>query len=144
SLGSNFYFADFYSINGNYSWNVLNTKTDDPIIPAFNTPEHKFNIGISGRNVPLSLFGQSVQDFGFSVNYKWVDSFIFEGSPQFTGPIPAYGMLDAQLNFAVPSINTTIKIGASNILDNQVFQVYGGPRIGRLAYLSATYNFVKK
>ncbi len=144
SIGSNFYFADYYSINGNYSWNVLNTETDDPIIPAFNTPEHKFNIGISGRNVPLNVFNKPVQDFGFSINYKWVDSFIFEGSPQFTGPIPSYGMLDAQINFTAKKINTTFKIGASNLLDNQVFQVYGGPRIGRLAYASATYNFVKK
>ncbi len=144
SIGSNFYFADYYSINGNYSWNVLNTETDDPIIPAFNTPEHKYNIGISGRNVPLKIFGKSVQDFGFSINYKWVDSFIFEGSPQFTGPIPSYGMLDAQLNFTAKKINTTFKIGASNLLDNQVFQVYGGPRIGRLAYVSATYNLVKR
>lgn len=144
SIGANFYFANFYSLNGNYSWNVLNTQTDDPIIPAFNTPEHKFNIGVSGRNVPLSLFGNPVKDFGFGVNYKWVDSFIFEGSPQFTGPIDAYGMLDAQFNFTAKRINTTFKFGASNILDNQVFQVYGGPRIGRLAYASATYTFVDK
>jgi iron complex outermembrane receptor protein len=144
SIGSNYYFANYYSLNGNYSWNKLNTETDDPIIPAFNTPEHKFNIGISGRNVPFSLLGKPVNDLGFSVNYKWIDSFIFEGSPQFTGPIESYGMLDAQFNFTVKNINTTFKIGASNLLDNQVFQVYGGPRIGRLAYASATYNFVKK
>ncbi|MFT6512394.1 MAG: outer membrane receptor protein involved in Fe transport, partial [Neolewinella sp.] len=59
-------------------------------------------------------------------------------------PIESYGMLDAQFNFTVSKINTTIKIGASNLLDNQVFQVYGGPRIGRLAYISATYNLVKR
>jgi outer membrane receptor protein involved in Fe transport len=144
SIGSNLYFANYYSLNGNYSWNRLNTETDDPIIPAFNTPEHKFNIGVSGRNVPLSLFGKPVKDFGFSVNYKWVDTFIFEGSPQFTGPIDSYGMLDAQFNFTVDKINTTFKIGASNLLDNQVYQVYGGPRIGRLAYASVTYNLARK
>ncbi|WP_020569158.1 TonB-dependent receptor [Neolewinella persica] len=144
SIGSNLYFADYYSLNGNYSWNVLNTKTDDPIIPAFNTPEHKFNIGVSGRNIPLKLLGDGIKDIGASVNYKWVDSYIFEGSPQFTGPIESYGMLDAQFNFTVPTIKTTIKVGASNLLDNQVFQVYGGPRIGRLAYISLTYNLVKR
>lgn len=144
SLGSTYYFARYYSFNGNYSWNVLNTQTDDPIIPAFNTPAHKFNLGVSGRNVPLTLFGKPINDFGFGVNYKWVDSFIFEGSPQFTGPIESYGMLDAQFSFTAKKINTTFKFGASNLLDNQVFQVYGGPRIGRLAYASATYNFVKK
>ena len=86
----------------------------------------------------------SIRNFGFSINYKWIDSFIFEGSPQFTGIIPAYDMLDAQINVGVNRINTTFKIGASNVLDNRVFQTYGGPRIGRLAYVSATYEFKKK
>ncbi|MGB3800878.1 MAG: TonB-dependent receptor [Lewinella sp.] len=144
SIGSNLYFADFYSLNGNYSWNVLNTQTEDPIIPAFNTPEHKFNIGLSGRNIPLQLFGGGLQDIGASINYKWTDSFLFEGSPQFTGPIQSYGLLDAQFNFTLPKLNTTLKFGASNLLNNEVFQVYGGPSIGRLAYVSATYNLVKR
>lgn len=142
SIGSNYYFANYFSLNGNYSWNILNTETDDPIIPAFNTPEHKFNIGLSGRNIPLTILGYALQDLGANMNYKWVDSFIFEGSPQFTGPIQSYGMLDAQVNFTLPKIKTTIKLGASNLLDEQVFQVYGGPRIGRLAYISVTYNLV--
>ncbi|MCP9236707.1 TonB-dependent receptor domain-containing protein [Lewinella sp. JB7] len=144
SIGSNFYFADYFSVNGNYSWNVLNTQTDDPIIPAFNTPEHKFNIGVSGRDIPFRLFGNPLNGLGANINYKWVDSYLFEGSPQFTGPIESYGMLDAQVNFTVPRIKTTFKLGASNLLDNQVFQVYGGPRIGRLAYVSATYNLVRQ
>ena len=144
SIGSNYYFGQYFALNGNYSWNVLNTQTDDPIIPAFNTPEHKFNVGVSGRNIPVNFLGGNVKDIGASVNYKWVDSFIFEGSPQFTGPIQSYGMLDAQFNFTVSNINTTFKVGASNLLNNEVFQVYGGPRIGRLAYVSATYNIVKR
>jgi len=144
SVGTNFYFANYYSFNANYSWNILNTQTDDPIIPAFNTPEHKFNVGVSGRNIPLKLFGKPINDLGASINYKWIDTYIFEGSPQFTGPIESYGMLDAQVNFTAKKINTTFKIGASNLLDNRVFQVYGGPLIGRLAYVSATYNFAKR
>ncbi|MDN3635619.1 TonB-dependent receptor [Neolewinella lacunae] len=144
SIGGNYYFADYFAFNGNYSWNILNTATDDPIIPAFNTPEHKYNVGVSGRDVPFSLLGDGVREFGFSIAYKWVDGFIFEGSPQFTGFIESYGLLDAQINFSLSNINTVVKIGASNILDNQVFQVYGGPRIGRLAYISATYEWKRK
>lgn len=144
SIGGNYYFGKYFTFNGNYSWNVLNTATDDPIIPAFNTPEHKYNFGLSGRNVPIGFLGPNVREFGFNVTYKWVDSFIFEGSPQFTGIIDSYGLLDAQINTEIKSLNTTLKIGASNVLDNQVFQVYGGPRIGRLAYVSLTYNWKKK
>ncbi|MEM9835874.1 MAG: carboxypeptidase-like regulatory domain-containing protein [Bacteroidota bacterium] len=144
SIGANYYFGDYFTVNGNYSYNILNTATDDPIIPAFNTPEHKYNLGFSGRDVPLKIFGKPINDLGFSIAYKWVDGFIFEGSPQFSGFIEAYDLLDAQVNFTIRKINTTIKIGASNLLDNRVFQVYGGPEIGRLAYISATYNWQKR
>lgn len=144
SFGFNYYFSKLYVINGNYSWNVLNTQTDDPIIPAFNTPEHKFNVGLAGRNIAIDLGGLKIPDFGFNINYKWVDTFIFEGSPQFTGLIPSYALLDAQINWHSKKINTTFKIGASNILNEQTFQTYGGPRIGRLAYASILYEFKKQ
>ncbi len=140
SIGISHYFAKYYQLAGNYSWNVLNTKTDDPIIPAFNTPEHKYNLSISGRNVEIG----NIKNFGFNINYKWIKGFIFQGSPQFTGAIPTYDLLDAQVNYLFPKANTTIKIGASNVLDKQQYQVYGGPRIGRMAYIALVYDFVKK
>ncbi|KAB1063933.1 TonB-dependent receptor [Salibacter halophilus] len=143
SIGANYYFAKKLTLNGNYSWNKLVSGDDDPIIPAFNTPEHKYNLGISGRELswgflPVPGF------FGFSANYKWVEGFIFEGSPQFTGPIDSYGLVDAQINYNWPRINTTFKLGASNLLNNEVYQVYGGPRVGRLAYFSILYEWKRK
>lgn len=144
ALGANFYFGNYYQIAGNYSWNKLNKSfPDDPIIPAFNTPEHKYNIGFSGRDVPIDLGFAKIRTFGFNVNYKWIQGFVFEGSPQFTGSINDYALLDAQINVGVKKINTTFKLGASNILDNRAFQTYGGPRIGRLAYFSMTYEWKK-
>jgi len=140
SVGLNYYFAPKYVIKGNYSWNKLNTDTDDPIIPAFNTPEHKYNLGINGRDITVA----GIKHVGFNLNYKWIEGFVFEGSPQFTGFVPTYDMLDAQVNVRVPSIHTTFKLGASNLLDNKQFQTYGGPRIGRLAYFQVTYDFSKK
>jgi outer membrane receptor for ferrienterochelin and colicin len=143
SIGLNYYVSNSITLNGNYSYNEL-TKVDenDPIIPAYNTPKHKYNLGVTGRK--LSLFGVGAfKNIGFSVNYKWVEGFIFEGSPQFTGFIPSYGLLDAQISFGLDNINTTVKIGASNLLDNQHYETYGGPFIGRLGYISLLYDFVK-
>ncbi len=139
SLGLSYYFAKYFLLKGNFSWNRLNTATDDPIIPAFNTPEYKYNVSLSGRDLNIGSV-----PFGFSINYKWIEGFIFEGSPQFTGLIPTYDLIDAQVNFNLESVNTTIKIGASNVLNNKNFQTYGGPRIGRMAYISATYEWQKK
>lgn len=140
SIGVSHYFAKYYQFSGNYSWNRLNTKIDDPIIPAFNTPEHKFNLGVSGRDVEIGNF----KNFGFNVNYKWIEGFDYSGSPQFTGSIPTYDLLDAQVNYKLTKINTTVKLGASNALNNRVYQVYGGPRVGRMAYISLLYEFTKK
>lgn len=136
SIGLNHYFGKYYKVGGNYSWNQLVSDVQDPIVPAFNTPEHKYNLSLSGRNMPL---GNNV--YGFSLNYKWIEGFIFEGSPQFTGFVPSYALLDAQVNYTFKKIDTVLKIGASNLLNNEVFQTYGGPRVGRLAYASLTYEF---
>jgi len=144
SIGLNYYFGDYYMVQGNYSWNRLNTAETDPIVPAFNTPEHKYNLSFSGRNIPLKSGQRNGLNLGFMINYKWIDSFIFEGSPQFTGIIPSYDLLDGQVNMNIPKWSSTLKLGASNLLNNKQFQTYGGPRIGRMAYVSWVYDFVEK
>ncbi len=139
AFGANYYIDGTYAVSGNYSWNKLDLKgSDDPIIPAFNTPEHKFNIGFSGREIKIPTL--KLKHLGFSVNYKWIQGFLFEGSPQFTGSVPTYDLVDAQVNYFVPKFGTTFKVGASNLLNNKVFQVYGGPRVGRLAYFSILFE----
>ncbi|MBL7775232.1 MAG: TonB-dependent receptor, partial [Saprospiraceae bacterium] len=163
NVGLNFYFGTFFQWSGNYSWNRLNKlDVDDPIIPAFNTPEHKFNVGISARDLPIGRLKRT----GFNITYKWIQGFLFEGSPQFTGLIPTYDMVDAQWNCTIERIHTTLKIGATNLFgiaplfrteaenggrskvdamfNNRQFQTYGGPRIGRMAYVSLVYNFEKR
>ncbi len=141
SIGLTYFFKRYYSIGGNYSWNVLNQKDSiDPIIPAFNTPEHKYNLTFSGRDIEATLFGWHLRNLGYSINYKWIQGFLYEGSPQFTGNVPTYDMLDVQVNYHIPKIYTTIKVGASNVLNNKQFQVYGGPKIGRLSYISFLFD----
>jgi outer membrane receptor protein involved in Fe transport len=153
NAGINYYIDDHLSLNGNYSYNSINltpnanfitetfyadelalSEDADPIVPAFNTPENKFNIGITGRD--YRPFKGKDHRLGFAVTYKWIEGFLFEGSPQFTGFIDTYDLMDAQVSYNVKPWNTIFKLGASNILNNKVFQVYGGPRVGRLAYFS--------
>jgi len=135
SLGLSYYLKKKYAITGNYSYNILyRPEITDEIITAFNTPRNKFNIGLNGREIQLPFVTN--ENFGFSINYKWIQGFTFEGAPQFTGSIPDYSLVDAQVSYAVPKIKSTFKLGASNILNNKVFMVYGGPRVGRLGYFS--------
>lgn len=161
SLGVNWY-RTHYTWNANYSYNKLVTGDDDPIIPAFNTPQNKFNVGITAHD--LRIPWTTLPNLGFGVNWKYVEGFVFTGSPQFTGPISSYDMVDAQVNVKFPKAHTTVKLGASNLFglvplfdpkvpdderldrawDNAVYMVYGGPRIGRLAYLQLIYEFDKR
>jgi len=141
SAGLNYFYAKKHAVNANYSYNQLTSGEDDEIIPAYNTPKHKYNAGISGRDIilPFMKFGR----WGYSINYRWIQGFEFEGSPQFSGNIESYGLLNAQVNYSIPKWYLTIKGGASNVLNNQVYQVYGGPRIGRLSYISLVFDWNK-
>ncbi len=144
SIGANYYFKKLYVLNANYSWNRLNQlDVEDPILPAFNTPEHKFNVGVGGRNINLKFGEHNWRNFGFNTNFKWVEGFEFVGSPQFTGFVPTYYMLDGQVNKTVDKIHTTFKLGGSNLLNRQQLQVFGGPYVGRLVYFSVQVELDK-
>ena len=135
SLGLNYYFPQYFSIAANYTFSELTeSDKDDPLIPFFNTPKHKGNISLGMRGY---------KNFGANVTYRVVQGFDYFGSPQFSGPIPAYGLVDAQINYEIPDYNLTFKLGASNILNNLHFEAYGAPFIGRLAYFSVNYGFNK-
>lgn len=139
SIGSNYFFAKNYTAGINYSYNQLNKKDSlDPIIPAFNTPKNKYNLSLSGQNISIKKL--RMHNLGFSINYKWIQGFTFEGSPQFTGNVPTYWLLDAMISKTIPKYGAMIKMGASNITNNMTMQVYGGPRIGRMAYFTLYYD----
>lgn len=137
TIGIQYFYSKIIGLSCNYSWNKLDRNgSTDPLIPAFNTPEHKYNIGISGREFNINYGELTSRFWSYGINYKYQTEFMFEGSPQFTGTVPAYDMVDAQLSKRIPQWYLTCKIGASNLLDNRVYQVYGGPHIGRMAYIS--------
>ncbi len=139
NVGLNYYLHERHSFGANYSFNsIVRSDPNDPIIPAFNTPKHKYNLSVTGNKLFESSEGNC---WGYSVNYKWIQGYLFEGSPQFTGYINTYDMVDVQVNYSLIESNVFFKLGASNVLNNQQVQVYGGPSIGRMAYLSIQYSF---
>ena len=144
SIGVNYYFLKNYALTTNYSYNNLVTGNDDPIIPAFNTPKHKVNIGVNARDLTADFGKFKLRNWGFGVNYKWVDGYLFEGSPQFTGYVPSYYLIDAAVSANFKKINTSVKLGASNLTDNRVYTVFGGPYIGRMAYISFVYEWLNR
>lgn len=137
TIGLNYFFKKYLGLSGNYSWNKLDRRgSTDPLIPAFNTPEHKYNLGINGRDISTHLGSIKINNWGYGINYKWQEGFMFEGSPQFTGFVNAYDLVDVQINKSYLDGKFMLKLGANNLLNNMVIQVYGGPTVGRMAYFS--------
>jgi iron complex outermembrane receptor protein len=142
NLGVSYYFYKSHVFTANYSYNKLAvTDEEDPIIPAFNTPLHKFNVGFNARELFKSESGNS---WGYAINYKWVDNYFWEGSPQFTGPVDKYDLVDAQINYTLQKHHLNFKVGCSNLFNNVHIEAYGGPYIGRMAYVTILYDWQKK
>lgn len=127
SLGLTYFFNRNIIFNGNYSWNRIFKQSDDPLIPAYNTPEHKFNVGVNFREI--AIFKKPVWSMGMS--FRWIEKYTFESSPQFTGVIPAQIHLNGQISRKFPALNLTAKISGSNLLDRRQNGLYGGPLVGR-------------
>lgn len=134
ALGANYKIKDFI-LQGNFTWAQLITEDDDPVLPAFNTPEYKMNLSFGNRKI--------IDNLGFNLTWRWQSEFRWQGT--FTPTerfniVPAYQALDAQVNYRFEEIKTVLKVGGSNILDNKYIQVYGGPTIGAMYYISLTFD----
>lgn len=119
-----------YTFSGNVSYNKLNDLPAD-YNNDFNTPEVRYNLGISNSNV--------FKNVGFNVNYRWQDKFTWFSSFA-GGEVPAFGTVDAQMNFKVPSVNSVLKIGGSNVLNKYYITSYGNPSVGAMYYVSLAFN----
>lgn len=125
-LGLAYYFSNQYTGTVNYTYADIDTsKLTDPIIPGFNTPKRKMNVGLRGSKV--------YKDLGFSLNYQWADNHRWQ-SAFGDGDVPAHSLVDAQLSYEFPKISSTVRLGASNLLDEKYFTSYGSPMIGRMIY----------
>lgn len=129
-ISYNFYGG--YTISGNVNYNDLKIKGDnDVFITGFNTPKWSLNAQFGNREI--------YKNIGFNIVWKWQDAYTWE-SPLATGRVAAFSTIDAQLSFKVPSIKTSIKVGATNLLNYRYIQYAAGPTIGGLYYVSLTFD----
>ena len=136
SAGFSYFANSVLTLTGNYSWNKIFQVSDDPLIPAYNTPEHKFNLGASAYD--FEWLG--MKHLGFGLNFRWVEGYKFESSPQFTGIIPAQVLLNGSIGKGFPKLNSILKISGSNLLNRRQNGLYGGPRVGRFIFVSWNYS----
>lgn len=122
-----------FDISANYTYAKLDfdTKNNPDFRTNFNTPEHKVK----------ATFGKTelFKNFGFNVAWRWSDNYFWEASFG-DGEVPAYHVIDAQISYKVPSLKSTFKAGATNLLQDEYFTAFGTGYIGSQYYLSWTIN----
>ncbi len=124
-----------FDIGANYTYAKLDfdQAAAPDFEPSFNTPEHKVKASFGNT----ALF----ENFGFNVNYRWSDSFLWQQTFTLTdGIVPSFSVFDAQVNYTVPSIKSTFKLGGSNILGEEYFSAIGTGIVGSIFYVGWSIN----
>ncbi|MCD8444401.1 TonB-dependent receptor domain-containing protein, partial [Tenacibaculum finnmarkense] len=120
-----------FGVNYNFNDYEFEDKDNGQFEPNFNTPKHAVKV----------QFGNSklFRNVGFNINarwsdkYKWVSKFV-------KGNVAARTVLDAQLNYRIPSMKSRIKIGGTNLFGKEYFVAPGSGQIGQLYYISWSIN----
>jgi len=97
----------------------------------FNTPEHKVKASFGSTEL--------VDNFGFNVAWRWSDDYFWEAAFG-DGEVPSFSTIDAQINYTIPSLKSTLKLGAANLGGYDYFTAFGTGLIGSQYYLSLTIN----
>ncbi|MGB0185647.1 MAG: TonB-dependent receptor [Flavobacteriaceae bacterium] len=125
-------FGDF-DLSGSYTYAKLDFDRDTypDFTTNFNTPEHKFKASFGNTEV--------FENFGFNIAYRYSDDYYWEATFG-NGVVPEFHVLDAQINLQVPSLKSTFKAGATNLLGDEYFTAFGTGFIGSMYYLGWTIN----
>ncbi len=120
-----------FGVNYTYAKLDFDTERNPDFRTSFNTPEHSFKTSFGKVN----LF----KNFGFNLAWRWSDAYFWEASFG-DGDVPAYNVLDAQINYRLTKIKSVFKLGANNLLRKEYFSAFGTGFIGTQYYLSLTIN----
>jgi outer membrane cobalamin receptor len=122
-----------FEIGANYNYAEFSfDQSKDPSFEAgFNTPKHRVKASIGNEK----LF----PNFGFNVSGRWNSEYLWQSSFA-DGTIESATVIDAQLNYNIPSLKSTLKVGASNIGGKEYGQVLGAGLIGQQYFASWTIN----
>ncbi len=135
SAGLTYLLNKGYVIGGNATWSDFKLGSANiNNIAQFNTPKYSTNATFGNADIG--------RNYGFNLAWHWQSAFDWYGTFNGVRPgrINAYSMVDAQINKKIPSVNTTIKLGGSNIFNKYVSQSYGSPALGAIYYVALVFD----
>jgi outer membrane receptor protein involved in Fe transport len=118
-------------VNYNFAEFKFDQAKDPSFEAGFNTPKHRVKASFGNEK----LF----DNFGFNISGRWNSEYLWQ-STMVDGMIDAATVIDAQINYNMPKLKSTLKIGASNIGGKEYTQVLGAGLIGQQFFASWTIN----
>jgi len=131
-LGLSYNFYRKFNITANASYAAIaSIESSDAFTPAFNTPSWITNVSFGNREI--------LKNTGFNVGWHYQTRFYWN-SPLAQGEVPSYGTIDAQVNYRIPKLFSTLKWGATNLFNTKYYQYLGGPSIGGFYYFTIVFD----
>ncbi len=123
-----YFYSKKFNWNANYTWSHINEEDVPGLILGFNTPTHKFNVGVNG---------EPFKNITYAVNYRHTGGYTYF-MPVDEGYIDAFATVDAQISYHLPKLKSSLRLGGTNLLNANAVQVYGAAPIGTIVYLGWT------
>ena len=120
-----------FGVNYTLSKLIFDQNDDLEFDAGFNTPEHQVKLMFGNEN----LFN----NFGFNVNARWQNEFLWQSS-FLNGNVDSRTVLDAQINYRIPSLKSRVKVGGTNLTKEEYAVAPGSGLIGSMYYISWTIN----
>ncbi|WP_269004273.1 TonB-dependent receptor plug domain-containing protein [Aquirufa ecclesiirivi] len=132
SFGFNYRMNASLIITGNATYSKLDkSENDDGLEDGFNTPDWVFNVGMSSIKI--------TKNWGAGINYRWQNTYYWQ-SFLVNDWVPAFGSLDAQVQYRLTSIPVSVKLSGTNLLNQKYYSFVGGPQIGGMYMLTLLLN----
>lgn len=120
-VGMNYNFAEF----------DFDQAANPSFEAGFNTPKHRVKASFGNEKLFKNL--------GFNISGRWNSEYLWQ-STMVDGVIPSATVIDAQINYLIPKLKSTLKIGAANLGGREYIQVLGASAIGQQYFASWTIN----
>lgn len=145
AISANYSLNKGFNVGVNFAQNNLKGFTSSPEqqYAGYNTPKNRYNLSFGKRL-------NSGDKFGFNVNLRHQDSYLWEASfnqPTTSGigffsntTVPKITTFDAQVSYKLAAMKSIIKIGGTNIGGKPYIQAFGSAAVGSMYYVALTFD----
>ncbi len=132
-IGISTKFGNNFRIGLNYTYAEFDfDQASDPDFSAgFNTPKNQVKLSIGNPEV--------FKNFGFNVDGRYKGEYLWESSIA-NAVMPETYVIDAQINYSIPSLKSMIKVGGTNLGGTEYQSAVGTGNVGSQYYISWTIN----